>query len=68
MATQNFKRSLLLNLYPEGEKNVTLVCFLLPLKTETKKSLTLAAYFLCLKTPGLPAYYPLQAFRKQYTS
>ena len=49
MATQNFKR----NLFLRG-KNVTLVCFFLPLKREIKKRLTLAAYFLHLETPGLP--------------
>ena len=68
MATQNFKRNLLLNLYREGEKNVTLVSFLLPLKREIKKRVTLAAYSLSLETPGLPACYPLEAFRKQYTN
>ena len=31
MATQNFKRNLLLNLYREGKK-ISLVCFFLPLK------------------------------------
>ena len=37
MVTQNFKRNLFLNLYREGEKNLTLmVCFLLPLKRERK--------------------------------
>ena len=59
MATQNLKRNLFLNLYREGEKNLTLVCFLLPLKREIKNSLTLAAYFLPLETPGLPACYTL---------
>ena len=60
MATQNFKRNLFLNLYREEEKkNLTLVCFLLPLKREIKKCLMLAAYFLPLETPGLPACYPL---------
>ena len=59
MATQNFKRNLLLNLYGEGEKNQTLVCFLLPLKREIKKCLTFAACFLHMETPGLPACYPL---------
>ena len=49
-------------------KNVTLVCFLPLLKRHRKKHLTLAAYSLCLETPSLPAYYPLRAFRKQYTS
>ena len=37
METQSFKRNLFLNLYREGEKNVTLVCFFLPLKRERKK-------------------------------
>ena len=43
MATQNFKRNLLI-LYREGKKNLTLVvCFLLPLRREIKKKcLTLA--------------------------
>ena len=49
-------------------KNVTLVCFLWLLERERKKRLTLAAYSFCLETPGLPACYPLRAFRKQYTS
>ena len=54
MATQNFKRSLLLILNREGgKKNLTLVvCFLLPLKRERKKCLTLAA--------SLSACYPLK--------
>ena len=67
MATLTFQRNLL-NLYGEGGKNVTLVCFLQLLKRERKKCLTLAAYSLCLETPGLPVCYPLGAFRKQYTS
>ena len=33
MATQNFKRDLLLNLYREGKK-ISLVCFLLPIKRD----------------------------------
>ena len=33
MATQNFKRNLLLNLYREGKK-ISLVCFLLPIKRD----------------------------------
>ena len=37
METQSFKRNLFLNLYREGEKNVTLVCFFLPLKREREK-------------------------------
>ena len=36
METQSFKRNLFLNLYREGEKNVTLVCFFLLLKREIK--------------------------------
>ena len=59
-AIQNFKRNLLLNLYRERKKNVTLVvCFLLPLKREIKNHLTLATYFLRLETPSLPSCYPL---------
>ena len=59
MATQNFKRNLLLILYRKGKKNLTLVvCFLLPLKRDIKHCLTLAAYFLCLETPSLLACYP----------
>ena len=56
METQSFKRNLFLNLYREGEKNVTLVCFFLPREREKErerererereKCLTLAAYFL----------------------
>ena len=38
MATQNFKRNLFLNLYRDEEKNLTLVCFLLPLKREIKNA------------------------------
>ena len=45
MATQNFERNLLLNLYREGKNLTLVVCFLLPLERE-KKCLTLAAYFL----------------------
>ena len=38
MVTQNFKGNLLLILYREGEKILTLVvCFLLPLKRKIKK-------------------------------
>ena len=48
MATQTFQRNLL-NLYGEGGKNVTLVCFLWLLKREREKRLTLAAYSLCLE-------------------
>ena len=36
MATENFKRNLLLTLYREGGKNLTLVCFLLPFNREIK--------------------------------
>ena len=61
MTAQNFKRNLFLNSYREGEKTLTLVCFLLMLKRD-KKCLTLAVYFLCLETPGLPACYPLKSF------
>ena len=56
MATQDFKRNLLLNLYREGK--ISLLCFLLPLKRE-KKCLTVAGYFLHLEIPGPPACYPL---------
>ena len=66
MATQNFQRNLLLNLYPEGEKNVTLVCFLQLLKRERKKKSDTCS--LLPLSGGLPACYPLGAFRKQYTS
>uniref|UniRef100_G3MXB5 Ig-like domain-containing protein n=1 Tax=Bos taurus TaxID=9913 RepID=G3MXB5_BOVIN len=45
MATQNFERNLLLNLYRKGKNLTLVVCFLLPLERE-KKCLTLAAYFL----------------------
>ena len=55
MATQHFKRNLLLNLYREEKKY--LVYFFLPLKRE--KFLALAACFFRLETPGLPACYPL---------
>ena len=58
MATQNFKRYFLLNLYREGEKNLTLVGFLLPIKREIR-NVRLAACFLHLETAGLPVYYPL---------
>ena len=61
MTAQNFKRNLFLNSYREGEKTLTLVCFLLMLKRD-KKCLTLAVYFLCLETPGLPACYPLNRY------
>jgi len=36
MAAQNFKGNLFLNSYREGEKNLTLICFLLPLKRERR--------------------------------
>jgi len=62
MATQNFKRNILLILYREGEKKkkktCLTVCFLLPLKRE-KTTLIIAVYFLHLGTPSLPACYPL---------
>ena len=68
IATHNFKRNLFLNSYIEREKNLTLICFLLPLKRERKKmSEKIAAYFLCLVTPGLPACYlliPLLSFTR----
>ena len=56
MTTQYFNRNLFLNLYREGKKYISLVCFLLLLKREIKKKkcLKLAAYFLHLETPGLP--------------
>ena len=60
MATQNFKRNLLLIFVYKREKNLTLVvCFLLPLKREIKNHLTLATYFLRFETPSLPSCYPL---------
>ena len=46
MATQNFKRNLLLILYRDGEKNLTFVCFLLPLKREIKKCLLSPRVFI----------------------
>ena len=59
MATQNFKRNLLLSLHRErGKKSDTCSCFLLPLKREIK-NLTLAACFLHLETPGRLAFYAL---------
>ena len=59
MATQNFKRNLLLSLHRErGKKSDTCSCFLLPLKREIK-NLTLAARYLRLETPGLLAFYAL---------
>ena len=61
MATENFKRNLLLILCGEGKNLTLVVCFLLPLKGEIKKKcLTLAAYFPRLETPGLPVCYPLK--------
>ena len=36
MATQNFKRNLLLIFYRDGEKNLTFVCFLLQIKKDIK--------------------------------
>ena len=67
MATQNFKRNLLLTLYREGgKKNLALVvCFLLPLKREVKKSLTLAAYVLSLGTLAFLPVTPQKEARKQ---
>ena len=60
METQSFKRNLFLNLYREGEKNVTLVCFFLPLKRERKKKMSdTCSLFPILETPGLPDCYPL---------
>ena len=56
-AAKNFKRNLLLVLYREEKKYLTLVP--LPLKREIKKRLALAAYFLHLGAPSLPACYPL---------
>ena len=53
MATQNFKRNLLLILYREGKKHLTLVvCFLLLLKRKIKNVLTLAACFLLWRPLG----------------
>ena len=60
MATQNFKRNLLV-LYTEG-KNLTLVaCFLLPLKEREKLSDT-CSLFPLFGAPSLPACYPLTGF------
>ena len=66
MATQKFLRNLS-NLYQDGEKKMQHSFVSSGLLRERKKRLTLAVYFLCLETPGLPACYPLQACRKQYT-
>ena len=59
MATQNFKRNLLLVLYREGKKSDTCSLFLPAFWGRDKKRLTLEAYFLHLETPGLPACYLL---------
>ena len=41
VATQNFKRNLLLILYREGKKNLTLaVCFFLPLREREKEKMS----------------------------
>ena len=60
MATQHFKRNLLLNLYRGGEKKnkqqFVSSCLLKEIKV------ALRAYFLRLETPGLPACYPLTIF------
>ena len=51
MATQNFKRNLLLNLYREGEKNLTfIVCFLLLLKSGEGNGNPLQ--YSCLENPS----------------
>ena len=44
MATQNFKRNLFLKICIEKGKNITLVCFLLPLKREIKMSDTCSLF------------------------
>ena len=62
MATQNFKTNLFLNLYREGEKNITLICFLLLLKREVKNVYTYSL-FPPFGDPGLPACYPLTHLR-----
>ena len=56
MATEYFKRTLLLNWYRE-EKNIA--SLFPPATEERERCLTLAACFLCLETPGLPACYSL---------
>ena len=57
MATQYFKKNLLLNLYRE-EKNIA--SLFPPASQEREKCLTLAGYFLHLETPGLPFCYPFR--------
>ena len=62
METQSFKRNLFLNLYREGEKNVTLVCFFLPREREREREREMSdacSLFPLLETPGLPDCYPL---------
>ena len=59
MATQHFKRNLLLNLYREGK---TYRWFVSSCAKEREQCLALAAYFLRLETPGLPACFPLISF------
>ena len=50
-ATQNFKRNLFLNLYREGEKNLTfIVCFLLLLKSGEGNGNPLQ--YSCLENPS----------------
>ena len=65
MATQYFKRNLLLNLYREGKNIASLFP---PGAQERQKCLTLAGYFLCLETPGLPAHYPLNRMSAEASS
>ena len=60
MATQNFRRNLLLILYREGEKNLTLVvCCLLPLKREIKNVWHFQPISSVWRTPSLLASYPI---------
>ena len=59
MATQNFKRNLLLNLYREGKKYISLVCFLLPLKREIKNTWPLQPISIIWRPPSVPVCYPL---------
>ena len=64
MATQNFKRNLLI-LYREGKKKSGTYSFFPPAAEETEKNcLTLAVYFLRLGPPSLPACYPLNTKQK----
>ena len=58
MATQHFKRNLLLNLY--REEKTLLVCFLLPLK-RAKNVWHLQPLSSIWRPPGLPACYPLSS-------